>query len=152
MRQGRLRHHRAHRSPGLQHAKLNALTEVVDLVGPDDGRRYYAPWRPDPRPLFGLLHGAYAHAGVVGFWRRHTEDEAVGVRAQIEFARWREDAYHATGTLLNSGGLTAAGVDFVSVLRDTLGRWRTEPVSPAAVARARLESGRHREEWAQGRA
>ena len=133
----------------LQHAKLNALSEVVELVGRDDGRRYYAPWRPDPRPLFGLLHGAYAHAGLAGFWRRHTEDSALGLYAQVEFTRWREAAHQVTGTLLDSGGLTEAGTHFVAMLRDTLGRWQAEPVTPAAAAQARLQSEHHRQEWSR---
>ncbi|MEO3802793.1 HEXXH motif domain-containing protein [Nonomuraea sp. B1E8] len=132
----------------LQHAKLNALSEVVELVAPDDGRRFYAPWRPDPRPVFGLLHGAYAHAGVAGFWRRHTGDPEHAQRAQVEFARWREAAYQVTGTLLGSGALTEAGTHLVTTLRDTLARWLAEPVTPAAAVKARLRSDEHRAAWA----
>ncbi|WP_170223326.1 HEXXH motif domain-containing protein [Nonomuraea turkmeniaca] len=131
----------------LQHAKLYALSDVVALTLPDDGRRFYAPWRPDPRPLSGLLHGAYAHAGVAGFWRRHTDDPDDGERAQVEFARWREASYQVTGTLLDSGALTEAGTWFVATLRDTLGRWQAEPVTPAAEAQARRQSERHRSAW-----
>jgi hypothetical protein len=36
---------------------------------PDDGQRYYAPWRADPRLASGLLQGTYAFLGVSGFWR-----------------------------------------------------------------------------------
>ena len=50
-----------------QHLKLCALLDLVTLARPDDGRRYYAPWRPDPRPAGGLLQGAYAFLGVSGF-------------------------------------------------------------------------------------
>lgn len=131
----------------LQHAKLNALMELVALARPDDGRRYYAPWRDDPRPLSGLLHGAYAHAGVAGFWRRHIDDPGLAPRAEVEFARWREAAYHVTGTLLDSDGLTEAGTRFVDVLRGTLARWRAEPVSPAAAGQARWKSEHHRAAW-----
>ena len=52
----------------VQHLKLSALMDIVSLTLPDDGRRYYAPWRTDPRPI-GLLQGAYAYLGVTGFWR-----------------------------------------------------------------------------------
>ncbi|WP_197093900.1 HEXXH motif domain-containing protein [Nonomuraea sp. SBT364] len=128
----------------LQHAKLNALSEVVELIRPDDGRRYYAPWRPDPRPLFGLLHGAYAHAAVAGFWRVHAADAGIGPRAEVEFARWREAAYQVSTTLLDSGGLTEAGQELVGSLRGVLGGWRAEPVTPSSAARARLLSERHR--------
>jgi uncharacterized protein len=54
----------------IQHVKLGALLDLVTLTLPDDGRRYYAPWRDDPRPLGGLLHGVYAYLGVTEFWRR----------------------------------------------------------------------------------
>lgn len=134
----------------LQHAKLYALSDVVELTRPDDGRRYYAPWRRDPRPLNGLLHGAYAHAGVAGFWRRHTDDPHHGSHAQVEFARWREAAYQVTGTLLDSGALTEEGTHFVGTLRHTLARWRAEPVTPAAAAQARLQADHHRNAWAEG--
>ena len=55
----------------VQHSKLNAVLELVHLH--DDGRakRHYAPWRDDPRPLTGLLHGLYAFISVVEFWHGH---------------------------------------------------------------------------------
>ena len=34
-----------------QHLKLCALLDLVTLTRQDDGQRYYAPWRPDPRPV-----------------------------------------------------------------------------------------------------
>ncbi len=77
-----------------QHLKLCALLDLVQLTNPDDGRRYYAPWRDDPRPASGLLQGAYAFLGVTGFWRRQrhaTTDAVIRQRADAEFARWRED-------------------------------------------------------------
>lgn len=129
----------------VQHVKLGAIMDVVRLAEPDDGR-YYAPWRPDPRPLSGLLHGAYAYLGVSGFWRRQRAHET-DLRPHIEFARWRESALAATGTLLDSGRLSAAGKRFVSEMRRTLSAWRDEPVPPAALAAARQEADAHREAW-----
>ena len=43
----------------IQHVKLGAPLDVVTLTLPDDGTRYHAPWRDDPRPLGTLLQGAY---------------------------------------------------------------------------------------------
>jgi hypothetical protein len=37
----------------------------------------------------------------------------------------------------------------VATLRDTLGCWQAEPVTPAAAAQARLQSERHRQEWSR---
>ncbi|WP_248962419.1 HEXXH motif domain-containing protein [Sphaerisporangium perillae] len=129
----------------IQHAKLGALLDVLDLTLPD-GRRYYAPWRPDPRPLSGLLQGAYAYLGVAGFWRRQRAFEP-DLRPHIEFARWRAAAHAVTGTLLGSGRLTADGHRFVSAMRETMTSWLAEPVPPEALAAARSEAAAHREQW-----
>ncbi|GAA3875187.1 aKG-HExxH-type peptide beta-hydroxylase [Streptomyces sedi] len=53
----------------LQHAKLSAVGALNPLHHQDDTPRHWAPWRPDPRPFDGLLHGAYAHLALAGFWQ-----------------------------------------------------------------------------------
>ncbi|GAA2863966.1 HEXXH motif domain-containing protein [Streptosporangium fragile] len=133
----------------IQHAKLTALTDAVDLTLPDDGRRHYAPWRKDPRPVYGLLQGAYAYLGVAGFWRRQHRFEggARAFRGQVEFARWRRAAYRVTGTLMASGGLNDRGQEFVKAMRGTLERWLDEPVDLAAAAQARREADQHLQAW-----
>jgi uncharacterized protein len=133
-----------------QHLKLYALLDLVTLTWPDDGQRYYAPWRRDPRPASGLLQGAYAFMGVSGFWRdqRHTAPEPeIRHRSHVEFARWRENAAAVAGTLLRSGQLTSAGVTFVETMAEVLGEWRREPVPGDALARARRDSDRHLDQW-----
>jgi HEXXH motif-containing protein len=67
----------------IQHLKLRALLDLITLTLPDDGSRYYAPWRPDPRPVSGLLQGAYAFLAVSVFWRRQGQrcDDAAGQAA-----------------------------------------------------------------------
>ncbi|MEV0616254.1 HEXXH motif domain-containing protein [Nonomuraea sp. NPDC050404] len=130
----------------IQHGKLNAILDVVRLLEPDRTSTYYAPWRPDPRPLSGLLQGAYAYLGVSGFWRRQRAHEA-DLRPHIEFAHWREAARTVTGTLLDSGRLTAAGERFVAAMRRTLTAWSREPVPPAALEIARQEADAHRTTW-----
>ncbi|GGS68158.1 HEXXH motif domain-containing protein [Nonomuraea spiralis] len=129
----------------VQHAKLGAILDVLRLLEPDDVV-HYAPWRPDPRPLSGLVQGAYAYLGVSGFWRRQREHES-DLRPHIEFARWRESAYAVTGTLLDSGRLTDIGERFVSGMRATLAAWLAEPVPPAALDEARREAEAHLDAW-----
>lgn len=134
----------------VQHAKLGALNDAIPLTRPDDGRRYYAPWRDDPRPAAGLLTGAYAHLGVAGFWRRqrhHEHGDAAALRAHSEFAHWRDAAALVTGTLLRSGGLTDDGQRFVAEMDRTLRSWRREPVPSVALDVARTTATRHRERW-----
>jgi uncharacterized protein len=133
----------------VQHAKLAALLDLVTLTLPDDGRRYYAPWRDDPRPIAGLLQGAYAYLGVSGFWRWQREQEhgRAAIQAHAEFARWRDAATLATGSLLASGRLTEQGTAFVSGMRGTLRAWAADEVPGPAQHLARDDSERHLAAW-----
>jgi uncharacterized protein len=133
----------------VQHLKLGALLDIVSLTLPDDGRRYYAPWRADPRPVSGLLQGAYAYMGVAGFWRtqRQVANGPARLRADAEFALWRAATARVIDTLLSSRRLTAAGLDFVQRMSKTVTAWRREPVSAEARAFARRESKRHLTRW-----
>lgn len=136
----------------VQHAKLYQIAEVEPLSLPDDGARYYAPWRDDPRPLAGLLQGAYAYLGVAGFWRtqRQVQTGEQEFRAHAEFARWREAIAMAARTLLGSRRLTPAGDTFVSRMTQVADAWCAEPVPAPAVARARSEAARHAQRWHVG--
>ncbi|WP_103507449.1 HEXXH motif domain-containing protein, partial [Streptomyces sp. SM13] len=60
----------------FQHSKLGALLHLFAMLDDDRTEEHYAPWRPDPRHLPGLLHGAYAFVGVAGFWRDRIGDRA----------------------------------------------------------------------------
>lgn len=133
-----------------QHLKLCALLDLVTMTLPDDGNRYYAPWRTDPRPASGLLQGAYAFLGVSGFWRvqRQVAPELpVRQRAQAEFARWRDGAALVVDTLLSSGQLTKAGQDFVGEMARVLDAWQHEPVPRDALVVARRKGDRHLAQW-----
>jgi HEXXH motif-containing protein len=132
-----------------QHLKLNAILEIMPLTNTDDGRRFYAPWRDDPRPASGLLQGAYAYLGVCEFWRgqRQTAPGRAQLRAHTTFARWREAAALVTQTLLSREVLTPDGMRFCAGMARTLAAWLDEPVPPEALARARDAAGRHRAAW-----
>jgi HEXXH motif-containing protein len=104
----------------FQHVKLGGLLDMVPLVEPC-AERGYAPWREDPRPMGGILQGLYAFTGIVRFWgaqrRLATEPDEV-LRASVLYERWRLAIELVSGTLLDSGSLTPAGVRFVTMLRD----------------------------------
>ena len=132
----------------IQHVKLSALLDLLPLTRPDDGRRFYAPWRADPRPISGLLQGAYAYLGVSAFWRRQRElTPEGGFDAQVEFVRWREAAALVAGVLQSSGQLTPAGEEFVGRMMATLKTWQAEPVPEIARHRANQESEQHMAMW-----
>lgn len=133
----------------IQHLKLSALLDIVPLTLPDDGQRYYAPWRDDPRPLNGLVQGAYAFLGVSDFWRRQRRSvrSVLRLRADSEFVQWREATVRVIGTLLLSGRLTNAGADFVRGMARTVETWQDEPVLREALDLARDEAEWHLTRW-----
>ncbi|TQL19536.1 HEXXH motif domain-containing protein [Streptomyces sp. SLBN-134] len=131
----------------FQHSKLAALIHLFPLLRDDRAERYYAPWRPDPRHLTGLLHGAYAFTGVAGFWRDRLSDPEHGETAAYHFALRRTQSRLVVRTLLTSGRLTEAGQALVGGLARTLDAWLREPVPPAALSRARTAAALHRTEW-----
>ncbi|MGC5563631.1 HEXXH motif domain-containing protein [Streptomyces sp. FR-108] len=137
----------------FQHSKLAALLHLFPLTENDREERYYAPWRPDPRHLTGLLHGVYAFTGVSGFWRdrmadaQDAEDPEEAGTAAYHFALRRTQTRLVVRTLQTSGRLTAPGRVIVSGLARTLDGWLREPVDPVAGARARTAALLHRTEW-----
>jgi hypothetical protein len=139
------------------HSLLNATTLLFDLVRPTD-ELLYSPWRDDPRPPAGMLHGAYAYLAVTRFHR--AEAAAGGHLAAFEFARWRAAVVTAAESLLSSpasgreepghqqpGLLTAAGRRFVSALRDEADGWRDDPVDPGIARLAADANTDHRVRW-----
>ncbi|MER7132627.1 FxsB family cyclophane-forming radical SAM/SPASM peptide maturase [Streptosporangium saharense] len=129
----------------FQHVKLGAVLDILDLYDESDSRRYYAPWRPDPRPIEGLLQGTYAHVAVTDFWRKRRRTAPdVG---NVQFARWRELTAKAIETLDTSGALTPLGARFVAGMRRSVQPWLREPVPDGAVTEASLLSHRHHAAW-----
>ncbi|MGY1581423.1 HEXXH motif domain-containing protein [Streptomyces sp. MN13] len=131
----------------VQHSKLGALLHLFPLLDDDREERYYAPWRPDPRHLTGLLHGAYAFTAVAGYWRDRMAEPHHADVAGYHFALRRLQSRLVVRTLLTSGRLTAPGRRLVTGLARTLDAWLREPVAPDALARARTAAALHRTEW-----
>ncbi|MFB7502508.1 aKG-HExxH-type peptide beta-hydroxylase [Streptomyces broussonetiae] len=99
-----------------QHTKLAALHELVPLYRPG-GARYRVGWRTDPRPVPGVLHGAYAHLALADLWRRAragpagTDDWRTRAGRQFEVS-W-DQVGEALSILRESDELTFTGREFV---------------------------------------
>jgi HEXXH motif-containing protein len=133
----------------VQHAKLSALLDLVDLVKPGAKALYYAPWRDDPRPVVALLQGTYAHLGVAGFWRRQRQHEEAwsGLLSQVEFARWSRATAEAVRTLDECPELTPLGHLFVAGIRSAVDSWHRERVPCEAADLAGSGAEEHRQRW-----
>ena len=130
-----------------RHQQLNslmALTAVSDEPSGTDTEeeRYFAPWRGDPRPLMGLLHGAHAFGGVAGFWLGVATHGPPAVRelAWFEFSLSARQLRQAVAALRTAPGLAPAGHRIVDGLAALLRRWRhiTVPESPDRLAEWRV--------------
>jgi hypothetical protein len=110
----------------------------------------YAPWRDDPRPIAGVLHGCYAYLGLTGFWRqqRRFGGQADHIRSEVEFARWRVATLDAARRVAASPDLTQTGRLVVKSISEQLYRWRGEPVTADAE---RLASEARTEHWTRWR-
>jgi HEXXH motif-containing protein len=98
----------------IQHSKLNALLHLFTFMEPSD-ELFHAPWRDDPRPLSGLLHGAYSFSAVTEFWdRRRTVDSGRAKDlAHFEFALWKRQTRSCLDALKQRSELNDIGRHFV---------------------------------------
>ncbi len=106
----------------MQHVKLAALGDLIDLFDRADRRRFPVSWRADPRPVEGVLHGTYAHLAVAELWRSRAMRRPAG-QARHRFRMYRSWVEEAIEALLNAGALTPEGKRFVNGMRDTVGAW-----------------------------
>ncbi|MGK5680088.1 HEXXH motif domain-containing protein [Actinoplanes sp. URMC 104] len=128
----------------FQHSKLSALLDLARLTDPADDRRYFAPWRTDPRPLAGLLQGVYAFVGVADTWRALRG--AVGV-ATARFAEARLQVDRGLTAIEESGALTPEGESFIAVLRRSADELLAEPLAPEVDREARASLARTFTAW-----
>lgn len=128
-----------------RHGRLNAVQYLFPLVDEAAASLLYSPWRDDPRPPGGLLHGAYAYLAVTDFWR--VERQVAGPIGEFAFARWRTAVADTTAALLDGPHLTAHGRTFAAAMLARTRRWLTEPVPPAVADLAGQANTDHRLRW-----
>ncbi|MEU9080769.1 HEXXH motif domain-containing protein [Streptomyces sp. NPDC048357] len=131
----------------VQHGKLAALADVLTLHTADRTPRHWAPWRGDPRPLEGLLHGAYAHLALAGYWQRAALYGARGAWAQ--HARIRAQVAAVLPALLAHDRLTAAGREFTEAMAAAERAMDELPPPGDQHAAARRAVDRERRAWCE---
>ncbi|MEV7975827.1 HEXXH motif domain-containing protein [Streptomyces sp. NPDC086519] len=134
----------------FQHTKLGALLHLLTLERDSGTERHYAPWRNDPRPLSGLLQGAYAFLGITDFWCRYLDHAPPDRRplAQFEFALRRRQTQEAIHALRADPALTAHGRRFLRGMAARLPAWWSDGrIRPDIVALAEFVATDHRTGW-----
>ncbi|MFT7834977.1 HEXXH motif-containing putative peptide modification protein [Saccharothrix sp. BKS2] len=133
----------------LQHSKVNALLELVELHTGDDAPVHYAPWRDDPRPLEGLLHGVYAFVSVVEFWHAHRGAPPVVPARHAGFTlghRARQVELALAG-LRGSTALTDLGREFAAAVSVRLAACDSTPGTPEVAAAVEGLTAEHAVTW-----
>lgn len=121
------------------HTKLNALLDLDPVFIDDDGAEaYYSPWRDDPRPLRGVLHGVFSFYIVTCFWQRACSahwDAGVDARqARSEALRRYKQVCIGIEQVRSHAKLTAVGM----VLLDEIQKRLNEYAADAEVDRPAL--------------
>jgi HEXXH motif-containing protein len=133
----------------FQHSKLSAILDLVPLSDPNDDRKYFAPWRTDPRPLAGLLQGVYAFVGVADAWRALRAADGIDSTAEQQFAYARLQVHNGLNSVEQCDALTSAGRALAIHLRRTTDALLAEPVPSSAAAAAEESLRRIHQRWQQ---
>ena len=123
----------------LQHAKLSALGDLLPLHTAGPERRYWAPWRPDPRPFDGLLQGTYAHLALAAFWQHLAlalADPAERDHAWAAHARTHAQVGAVLPVLRGARRLTDAGRLFIQAIAERHEELRQTPPPTGHAVRA----------------
>ena len=104
----------------LQHSKLNAIMSLIQLHDHKHQVLYRVPWRLDPRPIGGVLHGVYAFAAVAQTWHALRAERRWKPHATDEFRRIKGHVTQVIDEISQGGGLTTAGLQLVSEVDRTL--------------------------------
>ncbi|MGW3958589.1 HEXXH motif domain-containing protein [Amycolatopsis sp. NPDC005003] len=131
----------------FQHVRLGALLQLARLHDDDRTERLYAPWREDPRPLGGLVHGIYAFFGVSAFWRALYRARPDDLLAAFEFAHWRAQSWRTLEAIRDDSALTDEGRRFLGELAAVLGPWQDEPTADEAAQWAEALAVDHHAGW-----
>lgn len=133
----------------LQHSKLNALLDLVVLHTGDPAALVYAPWRDDPRPLTGLLHGIYAFTSTAEFWstQRRWVAEQDRPLATFTFVRRLLQVRRAIADLATARDLTQAGTGLVEAATLRLARCPTDDLPAQLLTAVATTIADHHARW-----
>ena len=106
----------------MQHVKLAAVCDLLDLFDPADTSLFAVPWRADRRPVEGLLQGTYAYLAVTELWRSRAS-RALDAEARQLFLTYRTWVERGIDSLLDAVALTAEGKRFVNGMAATVAAW-----------------------------
>jgi HEXXH motif-containing protein len=128
------------------HNELHLHQESQQLYTEDPKERFYSPWRPDPRPLNGLLHGLYSFWHVAEFFRRAALLESTSHHhVHLRSAHQRVLQQLRIALLqIPSDRLSASGAEIVDVIAKGVAAQLKAPGMPTSFA---IDLQAHMTQW-----
>lgn len=135
------------------HQKLNTLLNIDPIiVGPSADATYYSPWRPDARPLLGVLHGAYAFQAVLQFYKEMFEAEVPllhETRIRQRMYLLKGQVQTALNTLRDVAQLSPLGEALVEAMWEKIDKLDVALPSSERAVQRRIDElqAEHRRRW-----
>jgi HEXXH motif-containing protein len=110
------------------HNELYTLMEVEPVLDEKPGESFYSPWRPDPRPMYGLIHAIHVFLGVLQYLRGG--ETAPGLEEHAAAFRERRRVVCCQVNLgllqVDENRLTPAGRDIIASIREEFSEHLTD--------------------------
>jgi hypothetical protein len=99
------------------HNLLYALARNFQFVNADCQHFFYSPWRPDPRPLEGLLHACFVFCNVIDmYYHISLQEHSLELQSRYRLGAELKRVQICLDILLHSGFLTLDGLGLVEAL------------------------------------
>lgn len=131
-------------SHNVMYGLLRRYTFLIS--GGFDGERHYSPWRPDARPLYGLLHAVYVFSRVCEYYARLIQNRTTSVELQSRLALMQARVEVGCLVLDNSNDLTEDGEALVHAIQSHFNRLRGI-CQQANMREVRTQLSKHLHDW-----
>ena len=109
-----------HEASHIRIQPVLALDPLVQTAPDKDAAGFESPWRPDPRPIRGVLLGVHAFLNVCAFYRRIRQKPAFTQIAQTIHARQKTKVEQGYAILRAHGVPTRLGQDLMARLAQAM--------------------------------
>lgn len=108
----------------FNHNKLNIILKLDPIFNNNSDEIYFSPWRKDPRPLSGILHGCFAFFAVSSFWYNCLNKGLIStpekLRIQESLAKRVCQVANSIETVVKFGKITNFSLDFIQNFRQEI--------------------------------
>lgn len=98
------------------HNKLDTVNDLYPLLQPEDAGLFPSPWRQDPRPMEGIVHGAYVFTLVGHTFAKMMQEDSDLAALSVRVDLYKDQVAEALETINANAQFTNAGQEFFNAL------------------------------------